>query len=225
MNQILTSPDNQIPHEEVKSPEPTIRQAWFWPRLGQWLQKNDVVITETGTANFGIWETRFPSDVTAISQVLWGSIGYATGSCQGAALAAKELGIKRTILFTGDGSFQLTVQEVSTILRNKLNPIIFVICNSGYTIERFIHGWKDSYNDIQEWNYKALPEAFGAPKESYKVYRVESKREVEELFADEEFASGETKKLRFVELVMPWDDAPKALKSTAAAAARTNVEV
>jgi pyruvate decarboxylase len=217
-------PNNEIPQEEIKSPEPTITQAWFWPRLGQWLQPKDIVITETGTANFGIWETRFPDDVTAISQVLWGSIGYATGSCQGAALAAKEKGIKRTILFTGDGSFQLTAQEVSTMLRNKLNPIIFVICNNGYTIERFIHGWEDSYNDVQEWKYKDLPATFGAPKDQYLTYRVETKKDVEELFMDKEFSSGDTQKLRFVELVMPWDDAPTALKSTAEAAAKRNAE-
>lgn len=218
------NPNNEIPHEEIQSPEPTITQAWFWPRLGQWLQKGDVVITETGTANFGIWETRFPADVTAISQVLWGSIGYATGSCQGAALAAKESGIKRTILFTGDGSFQLTAQELSTMIRNKLNPIIFIICNNGYTIERYIHGWQDRYNDIQEWKYKDLPAAFGAEKGSVLTYRVSSKKEVDELFADEEFAGGDTQKLRFVELVIPWDDAPRALKSTAESAAKRNAE-
>ncbi|KAF2257498.1 pyruvate decarboxylase [Lojkania enalia] len=217
-------PSNEIPEVEIMSPEPTITQAWFWPRLGQWLKKDDVVITETGTANFGIWETRFPENVTAISQVLWGSIGYATGSCQGAALAAKEMGIKRTILFTGDGSFQLTAQELSTMIRNKLNPIIFIICNNGYTIERFIHGWEDSYNDVQEWKYKELPFAFGAEKGSVLTYRVETKKQVEELFWDQEFASGDTQKLRFVELVMPWDDAPSALKSTAQAAARRNAE-
>ncbi|KAJ4300747.1 hypothetical protein N0V90_002835 [Kalmusia sp. IMI 367209] len=217
-------PNNEIPNEEIKSPEPTITQAWFWPRLGQWLQPKDIVVTETGTANFGIWETRFPDDVTAISQVLWGSIGYATGSAQGAALAAKEKGIKRTILFTGDGSFQLTAQEVSTMLRNKLNPIIFIICNNGYTIERFIHGWEDSYNDVQEWKYKDLPAAFGASKEEYLTYRVETKQQVEELFLDKEFSSGDTQKLRFVELVIPWDDAPSALKSTAEAAAKRNAE-
>jgi pyruvate decarboxylase len=217
-------PNNDIPDDEIKSPEPTITQAWFWPRLGQWLQKDDIVITETGTANFGIWETRFPADVTAISQVLWGSIGYATGSCQGAALAAKELGIKRTILFTGDGSFQLTAQEVSTMLRNKLNPIIFIICNNGYTIERFIHGWQDPYNDVQEWRYKDLPAAFGAKPGEVLTYTVETKQQVEQLFADNEFLSGETQKLRFVELVMPWDDAPRALKSTAEAAAKRNAE-
>jgi len=150
-------PGNTIPQAEQDSSDPTITQAWFWPNLGQWLQENDIIITETGTANFGIWSTRFPKGVNALSQVLWGSIGYATGACQGAALAAKEKGIKRTILFTGDGSFQLTAQEVSTMIRNKLNPIIFVICNEGYTIERYIHGMNDSYNDIQPWNYKDLP--------------------------------------------------------------------
>jgi pyruvate decarboxylase len=216
------SPQNQIPQKEVDSSSPTITHAWLWPRLGQWLQKDDVIITETGTSNFGIWETRFPSGVNAISQVLWGSIGYATGSCQGAALAAQESGLKRTILFTGDGSFQLTAQEVSTMIRNKLSPIIFVICNKGYTIERLIHGMEDAYNDVQEWKYKELPGVFGAKPGSVLTYRIETREELEDLFNNEEFSSGETKKMRFVELVMPWDDAPEALKSVAAAAARTN---
>lgn len=79
-----------------------ITQAWFWPRVGEFLKENDIVITETGTSNFGIWETKFPKGVTAISQVLWGSIGYSVGACQGAALAAEEMDLKRrTILFVG----------------------------------------------------------------------------------------------------------------------------
>lgn len=183
-------PANKIPKDDGNQ---IISQSWFWPRMGQWLQKNDVVVTETGTANFGIWETRFPAGVTAIAQVLWGSIGYATGSTQGAALAAKELGEKgtkrRTILFTGDGSFQLTAQEVSTMIRHKLNPILFVICNEGYTIERYIHGMDESYNDVQDWRYKDLVAAFGAKEGEYKTYQVKSKKDVEELFADEHFSS------------------------------------
>lgn len=102
-----------------------ITQAWFWPRVGEFLKENDVIITETGTANFGIWETKFPAGVTAISQVLWGSIGYSVGACQGAALAAKDAGNnRRTVLFVGDGSFQLTAQEVSTMIRLGLKPIM-----------------------------------------------------------------------------------------------------
>jgi pyruvate decarboxylase len=103
----------------------TITQAWFWPRAGEFMKENDIVITETGTSNFGIWETKFPKGVTALSQVLWGSIGYSVGACQGAALAAKDSGSdRRTILFVGDGSFQLTAQELSTMIRQGLKPIM-----------------------------------------------------------------------------------------------------
>ncbi len=110
--------------DQDMSKDPTISHDWLWPRVGQWLVPNDIVITETGTANFGIWETRFPKGVTALSQILWGSIGYSVGACQGAALAAKETGNRRTILFVGDGSFELTAQELSTMIRHDLNPIM-----------------------------------------------------------------------------------------------------
>ncbi|KAF2758197.1 pyruvate decarboxylase [Pseudovirgaria hyperparasitica] len=213
-------PSNAIPAEEKQDDSGVISHAWLWPRLGQWLREDDVIITETGTSNFGIWETRFPKNVIAISQVLWGSIGYATAACQGAALAARETGKKRTILFTGDGSFQLTAQEVSTMIRNELDPIIFVLCNKGYTIERFIHGWKDAYNDVQEWDYKGIPAAFGCSPEKHQTYRVKSKKEIDDLFNDQTFS--DSNKLRFVEIVMDWDDAPRALKSTAAASAKRN---
>lgn len=118
---------NEISKEDQDlSNDQPITHAWLWPRVGQWLEPNDIVITETGTANFGIWETKFPKGVTALSQVLWGSIGYAVGACQGAALAAKEGGgDRRTILFVGDGSFQLTAQELSTMIRQRLNPIMY----------------------------------------------------------------------------------------------------
>lgn len=110
--------------EKQDTASETITHDWLWPTIGQWLKEGDIVITETGTANFGIWNTRFPAKVTAINQVLWGSIGYSLGACQGAAIAAKEQKNRRTILFIGDGSMQFTVQELSTIIRNELNPIM-----------------------------------------------------------------------------------------------------
>jgi pyruvate decarboxylase len=98
-----------------------ITQAWFWPRLGEYLREADVVVTETGTANFGIWETKFPPGVTGVTQVLWGSIGWSVGAAQGAALGVRDMGLdRRTILLVGDGSFQLTAQEVSTMIRHGL---------------------------------------------------------------------------------------------------------
>lgn len=109
----MPRPKNQLPESEVNSQNKIITHSWLWPEFGKFLKEDDVIITETGTSNFGIWETTFPKGVTCISQVLYGSIGYATAACQGAALAARQLGKKRTILLTGDGSFQLSVQELS----------------------------------------------------------------------------------------------------------------
>src|SRR5579871_5490858 len=101
-----------------------------------------IVADRSGTSGFGILEATFPEDVIGISQVLWGSIGYATGSTLGAALGARDLedcSNRRTILFTGEGSLQLTVQEISTMIRTGITPILFIIVNNGYTIEKFIH--------------------------------------------------------------------------------------
>ncbi|KAJ5155622.1 hypothetical protein N7492_008425 [Penicillium capsulatum] len=219
LNAAPTPPITNTVPESEKNASQTITHAWLWPIVGQWLQERDIVLTETGTANFGIWDTRFPPNVTAISQVLWGSIGYSMGSCQGAALAAKEQNNRRTILFIGDGSIQLTAQELSTILRNKLNPIVFVICNEGYTIERYIHGWDAGYNDIQPWDFASLPKAFGA-KDGYKGHRIKTRDELNKLFADPSFTKPEC--LQLVEVYMPRDDAPSALKLTAEAAAARN---
>ncbi|KAF2663452.1 pyruvate decarboxylase [Microthyrium microscopicum] len=209
---------NSIPESE--SSTGTITHAWLWPRLGKWLEPNDVVVTETGTANFGIMETHFPPGVRSINQYLWGSIGYATGAAQGATQAAREKKLNRTILWTGDGSFQLTAQAVSTMLRNDLAPILFVICNKGYTIERFIHGMEADYNDVPDWHYKDLPTTFGAREGQSKGYQVKTKEAFEELLSDKEFSNGQSKVLRFVEVHMEMEDAPYLLKITSEAAAK-----
>lgn len=212
---------NKVKENEDSSD--TITQAWFWPRAGEFMKENDIVITETGTANFGIWETRFPKGVTALSQVLWGSIGYSVGACQGAALAAKDSGLdRRTILFVGDGSFQLTAQELSTMIRQGLKPIIFVICNDGFTIERFIHGMDAVYNNIAQWSFKDLVKIFGAKEGSYKTFQIKTKDQVHELFNDKEFNAAEC--LQFVELYIPKEDAPRALVLTAEASAKNNAK-
>jgi len=219
---VADSPEvfNEVPRSSDKSQ--VITQAWLWPRVGQFLRKNDVVVTETGTANFGIWDTRFPSGVTALNQVLWGSIGWSVGACQGAALAVKDSNAgRRVILFVGDGSFQLTAQELSTIIRHGLKPIIFVICNEGFTIERYIHGMDAGYNDIAEWNFKALVDVFGGAKTS-KKFMLRTKDEVNALFADDAFNAASC--LQFVELFMPKEDAPRALVLTAEASAKNNAK-
>lgn len=63
-----------------------------------------------------------------------------------------------------------------------------MICNEGYTIERYIHGWDASYNDIQPWDYFNIPQVFGA-KEGYKGYRIKTRDELNNLFADKTFCN------------------------------------
>ena len=214
------NPKNSVPHGQRDSTTPdTLTNAWLWPTVGRWLQQNDIVITEGGTASYGIWETRFPANVTAISQVLWQSSGFATAACQGAALAASELMRQepgrrhRTILFVGDGAFQQSAQSLSDIIRLKLNPIIFLINNEGCTTNRLLRPGqsedRSNIKDIQPWRYKDLLSAFGAMKGEYQSCTLRTKKQVAALFADEFF--NEASCLQFVELLLPRDDAPAAI--------------
>lgn len=85
-------------------PNDVISQAYLWPRVGQFFKPKDVIITETGTSSFGIIDVPLPKEATLVTQVLWGSIGYSVGAALGAACAARDLQLGRTILFVGDGS-------------------------------------------------------------------------------------------------------------------------
>ncbi|KAJ5295647.1 hypothetical protein N7508_010468 [Penicillium antarcticum] len=172
----------------IKKQHP-ITHDWLWVNLSKWLKQGDIILTETGTSSFGIWNTTLPADAIFIAQYLWSSIGYTIGACEGAALAARDSDKKhrRTILFIGDGSFQCGCQELSTIIRHGLNPIIFIICNNGYTVERLIHGQKQTYNDIQPWDHRLLPAVFGAAPATYETHRIETTEELEALWRRESF--------------------------------------
>ncbi|KAL1867838.1 hypothetical protein VTK73DRAFT_3919 [Phialemonium thermophilum] len=223
VNKISVQPGPKVVNDVARNTDqsPTVTQAWFWPRIGEYLREHDIVVTETGTANFGIWGTKFPNGTTALSQVLWGSIGWSVGACQGAALAARDSGRdRRTILFVGDGSLQLTVQEISTMIRHNLKVTIFVICNEGFTIERCIHGKEAVYNDISEWRWTDIPKVFGGTDNKVATHQVKTKEQLESLLSDKEFNAAD--KIHFVEVHMPKHDAPRALILTAEASAKVN---
>ncbi|MEU6926824.1 thiamine pyrophosphate-dependent enzyme [Streptomyces sp. NPDC046631] len=94
---------------------------------------------------------------------MWGSIGWATPAAFGAALAAAaDGGQKRVVLITGDGSHQLTAQEISQMGRNGLKPVVFLLNNNGFLIERLLCKDPDiEYNDLAQWRYADLPGALG----------------------------------------------------------------
>jgi indolepyruvate decarboxylase len=136
-----------------------IDAAALYPRWEKFLKAEDIFVVETGTVSMGLGFALLPQGVTFHNQTLWGSTGWATPAALGAAVAAPD---KRVVLVTGDGAHQLTVQEISQFGRLGLKPIIFVLNNDGYLIERLL--CKDpsvAYNDIAPWRYAELARAFG----------------------------------------------------------------
>ncbi|KAG9284160.1 hypothetical protein G9A89_022934 [Geosiphon pyriformis] len=189
-----------------------ITHGWLWPKIAsKVLKKNDVIVGEVGTSMFGLMDIRFPEGAIWVSQVYYGSIGYTVGATLGAGHAienSKEE--RRVLLFIGDGSLQVTVQEISTMIRSGLSPIIFVINNDGYTIERLIHGKMESeYNDIQPWQYMKLLEFFGAGNRGHST-KIQTKQELEDFIPRLNTTSG----LHLIEIVMDKRDGPRALLGT-----------
>ncbi|KAF9643971.1 pyruvate decarboxylase [Thelephora ganbajun] len=201
-------------------PNDIISQAYLWPRVGQFFKPKDVILAETGTSSFGIIDVPLPKEATLITQVLWGSIGYSVGATLGAACAARDLNLGRTILFVGDGSLQLTVQELSTMVTNKLTPIIFVLNNSGYTIERYIRGMHRQYNNVASWDYTQILKTFTGGNDVTVSYKVKTKAELNALLNDETFKKAE--KMQLVEIIMPAEDAPASLSRQTELGGKTN---
>jgi indolepyruvate decarboxylase len=128
----------------------------FFDRMSHFIENNSIVLAETGVSIFSAAEMLMPEGATFIGQTFYGSIGYTVGATLGACTAAQN---RPAVLFVGDGSFQVTGQDLSTMIRNHLKPVIFLINNDGYTIERVITD--HPYNDIQPWQYHKLVDIFG----------------------------------------------------------------
>jgi indolepyruvate decarboxylase len=136
-----------------------ITAAALYPRWADFLKPNDILVAESGTASMGLGFAQMPAGASFHNQTLWGSIGWATAAAFGAAVAAPE---RRVVLVTGEGSHQLSAQEVGQFGRFGLQPVIFVLNNSGYLIERLLSKYPASvYNDVAPWRYSELPRALG----------------------------------------------------------------
>ncbi len=115
-----------------------------------------VLLSEPGDSFCAAPEFNIEEADNFIVQSYYCSIGYCTPASLGVALTCPE---KRPFVLTGDGAFQMTAQEVSTLIREKCPVIIFIVNNDGYLIERKLH--QDGYyNDIQMWNYSKISELF-----------------------------------------------------------------
>ncbi|MCK9212372.1 MAG: thiamine pyrophosphate-binding protein [Ignavibacteriaceae bacterium] len=190
------------------APKPlTIKR--FFDRMSHFIEDNSIVIAETGVSLFSAAEMLMPEGATFIGQTFYGSIGYTVGATLGASMAAQD---RKVVLFVGDGSFQVTCQDLSTMIRNNLKPIIFLINNDGYTIERVIVD--RPYNDIQPWHYHKLVDIFGGGL----GIDVRTEGELEDALAKAATADD----LVFIEIHTGRMDCPESLRSAGRSMAKTN---
>jgi indolepyruvate decarboxylase len=192
----LPRPSKQVPF--VPSND-SLTQDAYWKAIQNFLRPGDVIVVEDGASSAGMGRLTLPEACIYITGAfVWCSIGYATPALLGAILASPG---RRHILLTGEGSLQMTVQELSTVMRHDLKPFIFVINNSGYTVERAVLGKDAKYNDVANWRYSELPNVFSRDKKA-ETYVVQTSNELQKVL--ESPHSG----MVFVESVMDKYDAP-----------------
>jgi indolepyruvate decarboxylase len=172
------------------------------------------VLAETGDSWFNGMRLQLPKDCPFEIQMQYGSIGWSVGALLGmqAALHLK----KRVIALIGDGSFQMSAQEVSTLIRYDLKPIIFLMNNGSYGIEVQIHD--GPYNVINNWHYKDLVSVFNGEAHHAKAFKVSTYQELLDVMK----MLPELDCLCFIEVLLDKDDCNKNLLGWGARVASYN---
>ncbi|KAK6120242.1 hypothetical protein DH2020_045933 [Rehmannia glutinosa] len=195
-------------HPVKSAPKEALRVNVLFQHIQKMLSGETAVIAETGDSWFNCQKLKLPPGCGCFCryefQMQYGSIGWSVGATLGYAQAVPE---KRVIACIGDGSFQVTAQDVSTMLRCGQKTIIFLINNGGYTIEVEIHD--GPYNVIKNWNYTAFVDAIHNGEGNCWTTKVRCEEELIEAIE----TATEAKKdcLCFIEVIVHKDDTSKEL--------------
>ncbi|CAA3009034.1 pyruvate decarboxylase 1 [Olea europaea subsp. europaea] len=191
-------------HPLKSEPKEPLRVNVLFQHIQKMLSSETAVIAETGDSWFNCQKLKLPPACGYEFQMQYGSIGWSVGATLGYAQAVPE---KRVIACIGDGSFQVTAQDVSTMIRCGQKTIIFLINNGGYTIEVEIHD--GPYNVIKNWNYTAFVDAIHNGEGNCYTTKVRCEEDLVEAI---ETATGDKKDcLCFIEVIVHKDDTSKEL--------------
>ncbi|EAU0039770.1 alpha-keto acid decarboxylase family protein [Salmonella enterica] len=198
-------PPTRSAGQPVRIDKGELTQESFWQTLQQYLKPGDIILVDQGTAAFGAAALSLPDGAEVVVQPLWGSIGYSLPAAFGAQTACPD---RRVILIIGDGAAQLTIQEMGSMLRDGQAPVILLLNNDGYTVERAIHGAAQRYNDIASWNWTQIPPALNSAQqaECWRVTQAIQLAEVLERLA-------RPQRLSFIEVMLPKADLPELLRT------------
>jgi len=151
----------------MPKPEPTkgssprdgdrITMRTLYPMLNSFLTDDMVVISDVGDCLFGAVDLTIHRRTEFLSPAYYTSMGFGVPAAVGAQVANRSL---RPLVLVGDGAFQMTGLELSTVVRLGLNPVVVVLNNHGYSTERMI--MDGPFNDILGWNFSKVPDVLGS---------------------------------------------------------------
>jgi indolepyruvate decarboxylase len=127
-------------------------------RLNLLLDDKTIVIADIGDALFAATELETQGQTEFIGPAYYTSMGFSVPAALGAQVARPN---HRVLVICGDGAFQMTGMELSTIIRRGYSPIVIVLDNHGYGTERTLHEGNWQFNEIHPWNYSRIPEMLG----------------------------------------------------------------
>lgn len=117
-----------VQEKHYQDPKPNIYA--FYNELTKLLTKDDRLVVSVGTSRVvGSQVSRISEGCRFITNPSTAAMGYCLPAAIGVCIAEKQ---KRTVLVTGEGSFQMNIQELQTIVQNKLPIAIFIMNNQGY---------------------------------------------------------------------------------------------
>jgi indolepyruvate decarboxylase len=196
-------------------PAAPLTQHQLWSAIQGFLRPGDLIIADQGTAFYGAAGLTLPAGASLIGQPLWASIGWTVPAALGAALAAPD---RRIVLIVGDGAFQQTAPEFGTMLAQGVAPVVVVLDNGGYAVERVIHSPSAPYHHIPCWDWAKLPALMDRDTAMTAVRAVTTGDLDAALLA----AGDETGPPVLIEAVLGWADAPPLLVDLARVLATRN---
>ncbi|WP_233200406.1 alpha-keto acid decarboxylase family protein [Blastopirellula marina] len=146
----------QQPVGEVTDEQLTVRR--MVPMINELLDDDVIVVADIGDSLFSATELVTRGRSEFLSPAYYTSMGFAVPATLGVQTAKPNA---RVISIIGDGAFQMTGMELSTIVRHSYDPVIIVLDNHGYGTERWLHAGEWEYNEIHPWKYSKLPDVLG----------------------------------------------------------------
>ncbi|QPG75610.1 hypothetical protein FOA43_002967 [Brettanomyces nanus] len=187
--------------------EAPLTEADLGRSLENLLQPDDILIVETCSFMTGAFQLNM-NDARMVSQCYWGSIGYALPATLGACLALRDFQMPgKVITVEGDGSAQMSLQELTSMIRYEVDAIMIMLNNSGYTIERAIKGPYSGYNDIcGNWQWTKMLKVFGdINEEKSRSLQITSSKQLSNLVNAGLHDEG---RFQLIELILPKFDIP-----------------